>query len=92
MRGETRLGNFTHIPKPTCVGLLGGNSGGMLPAARRGVFILFEGVDRCGKTTQANLLVKSLQDAGKPTEFMRFPGAFSPARAFRKVCVVFTSC
>ncbi len=54
-------------------------------AARLGVFILFEGVDRCGKTTQANMLVKSLQDAGKPTEFMRFPGErlWTFARAFQ---------
>lgn len=40
----------------------------------RGAFILFEGVDRCGKTTQANLLVDSLKEAGHDTCFMRFPG------------------
>lgn len=41
---------------------------------KRGAFILFEGVDRCGKTTQANLLVQSLKDAGHDACFMRFPG------------------
>lgn len=41
---------------------------------KRGAFILFEGVDRCGKTTQANLLVDSLKDAGHDACFMRFPG------------------
>ena len=38
----------------------------------RGAFILFEGVDRCGKTTQAQRLVESLRAKG-PVEFMRFP-------------------
>ncbi|CAM9856634.1 unnamed protein product, partial [Choristocarpus tenellus] len=41
--------------------------------ARRGAFILFEGVDRCGKTTQANLLVEGLKAAGNDACFMRFP-------------------
>lgn len=44
------------------------------PVKQRGAFILFEGVDRCGKTTQANLLVESLKDAGHDACFMRFPG------------------
>ena len=35
--------------------------------------ILFEGVDRCGKTTQANRLVAHLKKE-RPVEFMRFPG------------------
>ncbi|CAM9923214.1 unnamed protein product [Discosporangium mesarthrocarpum] len=39
----------------------------------RGAFILFEGVDRCGKTTQANLLVEGLKSSGHETCFMRFP-------------------
>jgi dTMP kinase len=40
---------------------------------KRGAFILFEGVDRCGKTTQARRLVDSLTARGQSTEFMRFP-------------------
>lgn len=43
----------------------------------RGAFILFEGVDRCGKTTQANLLVESLRESGHDACFMRFPGQFT---------------
>ena len=31
--------------------------------AARGAFILFEGVDRCGKTTQSTLLVETLKRA-----------------------------
>ncbi len=71
---------------------------------KRGAFILFEGVDRCGKTTQANLLVQSLKEAGHDACFMRFPGK-SPAtlghilfdsaarrKSFRFVCCTPTSC
>ena len=43
-------------------------------AAKRGAFILFEGVDRCGKTTQARKLADALNAAGQPAVFMRFPG------------------
>ncbi|KAI9136258.1 thymidylate kinase-domain-containing protein [Paraphysoderma sedebokerense] len=45
---------------------------------RRGAFILFEGVDRCGKTTQASKLVKYLNDAGQKTVIMRFPDRTTP--------------
>lgn len=43
----------------------------------RGAFILLEGVDRCGKTTQAKLLVESLEKDGTDVCFMRFPGDLS---------------
>jgi dTMP kinase len=43
----------------------------------RGAFILFEGVDRCGKTTQTKMLQEHLQGSGFPTtpiaELIRFP-------------------
>ncbi len=45
-------------------------------AAARGAFILFEGVDRCGKTTQATKLVEALKAAGQNAVLMRFPGAW----------------
>jgi dTMP kinase len=38
----------------------------------RGAFILLEGVDRCGKTTQAKKLVEYLSQSGK-AELLRFP-------------------
>jgi dTMP kinase len=43
----------------------------------RGAFIVCEGVDRCGKTTQIGLLLKALQDQGIPAEAIRFPGELS---------------
>ena len=42
-------------------------------AAARGAFILFEGVDRCGKTTQVTKLVESLKAAGVNAELWRYP-------------------
>ena len=41
--------------------------------AARGAFILFEGVDRCGKTTQSTLLVETLKRAGVRAELWRYP-------------------
>mmetsp|Transcript_9543 Transcript_9543/g.20028 ORF Transcript_9543/g.20028 Transcript_9543/m.20028 type:complete len:222 (+) Transcript_9543:1-666(+) len=42
-------------------------------AKKRGTFIVLEGVDRCGKTTQASLLVKHLLGLGLAAVAMRFP-------------------
>lgn len=39
----------------------------------RGAFIVFEGVDRCGKTTQCSLLFKHLLGLGMAAVAMRFP-------------------
>jgi dTMP kinase len=41
--------------------------------ASRGAFIVLEGVDRCGKTTQASLLIKHLIGLGLAAVAMRFP-------------------
>ena len=43
---------------------------------KRGAFLVFEGVDRCGKTTQTKLLVEKLKQDGRKVELMRFPGKF----------------
>jgi dTMP kinase len=42
---------------------------------KRGIFILFEGVDRCGKTTQSQLLAQKLADDTNDikAELIRFP-------------------
>lgn len=43
------------------------------PSTKRGTFIVFEGVDRCGKTTQCGLLMKHLVKLGMAAAAMRFP-------------------
>lgn len=47
--------------------------------ARRGAFILMEGVDRAGKSSQAAALVKALNKAGHRAELRRFPGEWARA-------------
>lgn len=45
------------------------------PTSQRGMFIVIEGCDRGGKTTQSKLLIDFLtQTKGMPTEYMKFPG------------------
>ncbi|KAJ2000803.1 Thymidylate kinase [Coemansia thaxteri] len=39
----------------------------------RGLFILFEGCDRSGKTTQSTRLVQALNDAGVNAKLVKFP-------------------
>ncbi|CAB9515036.1 Thymidylate kinase [Seminavis robusta] len=41
--------------------------------ASRGAFIVMEGVDRCGKTTQCGLLLDQLRSDNIPAVAMRFP-------------------
>ena len=38
--------------------------------------IVFEGMDRAGKTTQAKLLQQRFIEMGREVRFMRFPGTF----------------
>jgi len=47
-------------------------------AATRGTFIVFEGVDRCGKTTQCGLLLKHLLSLSIAAVSMRFPDRTTP--------------
>lgn len=44
----------------------------------RGAFIVFEGGDRCGKSTQCAKLVEALKKEGKPVEFIHFPDRTTP--------------
>jgi len=50
-----------------------------------GKFIVFEGPDRGGKSTQANLLRKTLQDAGYDVVLTREPGGTPVAESVRKI-------
>ena len=45
----------------------------MASLVARGAFILFEGVDRCGKTTQSTKLVEALKSSGVNAELWRYP-------------------
>lgn len=44
----------------------------------RGAFIVLEGLDRSGKTTQVKLMEQRFVELGKPVKTVRFPGAFLP--------------
>lgn len=51
----------------------------------KGKFIVLEGPDRCGKSTQAKLLSQWLQAQGKPVLLTREPGGTPTAEEIRKV-------
>lgn len=43
----------------------------------RGAFIVIEGLDRAGKTTQVKQLCDALYEAGHNVKMLRFPGMLS---------------
>ncbi|GJQ83458.1 putative deoxythymidylate kinase [Trypoxylus dichotomus] len=45
---------------------------------KRGALLVFEGLDRSGKSTQSRLLVESLKKAGREAELMVFPDRSTP--------------
>ena len=45
---------------------------------KRGLFIVFEGVDRCGKTTQISMLKKHFLSKNVPCHEMEFPDRSTP--------------
>jgi len=49
------------------------------------MFITFEGIDYCGKTTQAKLLVDRLKDLGKEVVFLREPGGTVVSEKIREI-------
>jgi dTMP kinase len=56
------------------------------PAARRGSFVVLDGVDGCGKSTQARLLVEALSAAGSvPPLHVREPGSTRVGEALRAI-------
>ncbi|KAI0796143.1 thymidylate kinase [Abortiporus biennis] len=46
--------------------------------SKRGAFIVIEGLDRSGKSTQAETLLKNLQDAKIPSKLIKFPDRSTP--------------
>ena len=53
--------------------------------ATRGVFVVLEGGDGCGKSTQARLLVSRLRDLGREVVATREPGATEAGAAIRSL-------
>jgi len=53
----------------------------------KGLFITFEGIDGSGKSTQAKLLAKTLEDSGRNVILTREPGGSSGAELIRKLLV-----
>ncbi|EIE20471.1 hypothetical protein COCSUDRAFT_48524 [Coccomyxa subellipsoidea C-169] len=53
------------------------NGGVSSQKSGRGAFLLFEGVDRCGKTTQSQRLVEYLKGKGVAAELWRFPDRYT---------------
>ena len=53
--------------------------------ATRGVFVVLEGGDGCGKSTQARLLVSRLREAGREVVATREPGATEAGAAIRSL-------
>ncbi|NIM05075.1 MAG: dTMP kinase [Armatimonadetes bacterium] len=52
---------------------------------KKGLFITFEGIDGCGKTTQARLLAKVLKKAGHEVLLTREPGGTSLGKRLRQL-------
>lgn len=51
----------------------------------RGKFIVIEGGEGVGKTTQADILIKKLQEVGRKAEFIREPGGDPLAEKLREL-------
>ena len=52
---------------------------------RHGILIAFEGIDGCGKSTQAALLAERLRAEGRAVVHVREPGATPVAEAIREI-------
>ncbi|MDD4052034.1 MAG: dTMP kinase [candidate division Zixibacteria bacterium] len=52
---------------------------------RHGIFITFEGIDGCGKSTQADRLVKRLRRLGHKPLFVREPGGTAVSEKIRRI-------
>ena len=50
-----------------------------------GLFISFEGIDGCGKSTQADLLRSYLESKGEQVELLREPGGTALSEQIREI-------
>ena len=57
----------------------------MTESISSGKFITVEGIDGCGKTTQAEFIVDGLSDAGLPAKLVREPGGDPISESIRKL-------
>jgi len=78
------LSLFTSLVYPPIINSIRLSMSSSSSISSRGIFILFEGVDRCGKSTQASLLASSLDSSStvltsidKKAELIRFPNRTS---------------
>ena len=53
--------------------------------SNKGLFISFEGVDGCGKSTQVKLLKDKIESEGKKVELVREPGGLKISEEIRKI-------
>ena len=52
-------------------------------STKKGLFIVFEGIDGCGKTTQANRLAEMLRERGRVVVFTAEPTGLPTGKALR---------
>jgi dTMP kinase len=62
-------------------------TGGLGELERRGFFICVEGLDGCGKTTQAKILVRKLQRMGYNTVYTAEPSHGKIGRFIKRYCL-----
>ena len=53
--------------------------------SNKGLFISFEGVDGCGKSTQVKLLKGKIESEGRMVELVREPGGLKISEEIRKI-------
>ena len=56
-----------------------------MSTSNKGVFISFEGIDGCGKSTQVQMLLKRLEEEGIECELVREPGGSNISEEIRNV-------
>ena len=61
----------------------GAAAGPPRPAAKRGLFLSFEGIDGSGKSTQARMLAETLRAQGREVVLTREPGGSPGAEEIR---------